>query len=524
MKIEEKNKNSKKKFNVLHATSIEYINRKQVQITEDDIKAFNKFVAYPKLLNRLAFMYAPNIIGNENIKHGLLRAIVGGVNRDKLSSGRIDTLTVGDPGTAKSELGTEATELKPNSRHVSAPHGTTRTITAIPEKVNEIVSLRLGAIPLSAYGICAIDEINSWSMEDQGLLLEIIQNSYFDFDKMGIRRRIPAPTTIIATLNPIGGRWDNPKVATPEELHMKVSVVDRFSQVFTTRDNMNEEQIKDFVTKMDKINKRRPYNYNFLRKYLIHASSIKDVTFTKDARGLLNKYWEEGKIKQSLSIRSYKNLYKIAEAQAKLQLKNVVDLEIARQTIVDFDDMRRQYDKAVGEILGPQDISYKLCVEILQESDAGMTIEELCRVVVHKDNQVLNYLGYIWSREHNRKVRDLIDSLLNHHNIKKINNHPIILQWVPDLTDLTDKKTLSEVSPVDDNTDLTDLTDKKTDKKVHDNKENEKLTSEFLSVTSVGSGASDRSHSDIEKVQCAICKEWDQSYWIVRHNHEREGE
>jgi hypothetical protein len=42
---------------------------------------------------------------------------------------------------------------------------------------------------------------------------------------------------------------------------------------------------------MDKINQRAPHNYNFLRKYLIHASSIKDVKFTKEARHMLNQFW-----------------------------------------------------------------------------------------------------------------------------------------------------------------------------------------------------------------------------------------
>ena len=396
-------------------------------------------------------MFAPNIIGNRNIKRGLLRAVVGGIKRDKLSSGRVDTLTVGDPGTAKSGLGEEATEIKPNSRHVSAPHATTKTITAIVEKVNESVSLMLGAIPLSKGAICSIDEINTFSMEDQSRLLDVMQDGSINLDKFGKRYLIHAPTTIVATLNPVGGKWNDPNVATTEEFNLKLSLMDRFSQIYTTRDNMNEEQINDFISKMDVINQRKPYNYNFLRKYLIYASSVKDVIFTNDARGLLNKYWKEGKLKNSLTIRMYKNLYKIAEAQAKLQLKDTVDEVIALQTINDFEDMMTQYDKAIGKILGPQEVAYKLCLDILQESDVGMTIEEMCRIAVHKDNQVLNYFGYIWQTKHNHKLREVVDSLLNNPNIKKINEKPIILQFLSDTSDVCDTKTENKDNKNDNN-------------------------------------------------------------------------
>lgn len=67
-------------------------------------------------------MFAPNILGHEDRKIGILRSIVGGVNRGEKGDGRISTLMVGDPATAKSQLGKEAVKIKDRSRHVSAPH------------------------------------------------------------------------------------------------------------------------------------------------------------------------------------------------------------------------------------------------------------------------------------------------------------------------------------------------------------------------------------------------------------------
>lgn len=443
MRIEDKKNTgkSKKKYSVLHATSIIYLNRKEVLVTDKDIKSFQKFASLPQLLDRLTAMFAPNIIGHHDVKRGLLRSIVGGVDRGKKGGGRIDTLEVGDPGTAKSKLGTEAAEIKPNSRHVSAPHATTKTITAIVEKVNESISLMLGAIPLSKGALCAIDEINSFSMEDQSRLLDVLEEGIINLDKMGRRYAIPAPTTIIATANPVGGEWNDDNIAKKEEIELKKSLMDRFTQIYTFRDNMDENQITDFVTQMTEIRKRKPHNYKFLRKYLIHTSNIKEVKFTNGAERKLNDFWAKAKLKGLLSIRMYNGLYKIAEAQAKLQLRNVVDEEIADQVMEDVQLMMVQYGETVEKFIGPHEFTYNAFLEILRKSHAPMAIESICELANKENDRIGSYLGYIWQLRHNYKLRQVLDSLLNHRNVIRIKEKPVVLQFLCDGCDVCATKT-----------------------------------------------------------------------------------
>src|SRR4029079_16651340 len=110
-------------------------------------------------INRLVAMFAPNVIGWPEAKLGLLRSIVGGRNRGEGAlSGKIHTILVGDPGTAKSKLGEETMKIKPNCRHVSAPHATTKAITAVVDKESQM--LRMGVIPLS--DMVAIDEVTTF--------------------------------------------------------------------------------------------------------------------------------------------------------------------------------------------------------------------------------------------------------------------------------------------------------------------------------------------------------------------------
>ena len=385
MSIEDKkpNSKSKKKFSILHATSIEYLNRKEISVTEKDIKMIQKFVFDCKfnnwdLMDKLTAMFAPNIIGHNDRKRGVLRSIVGGADRGEKGDGRISTLMAGDPGTAKSELGKEAVKIKPNSRHVDAPHATTKTITAVPEKVNDNVTLVLGAIPLSKGAICSIDEINSFSMEDQSRILSVLDNrGIINVDKMGMRCEVPAATTIIATANPVSGKWNNDQIATREEIELKRSLIDRFTQIYASRDNMSKEQTKEFVEQISKIRERRQHNYKFLEKYLIHASSIKDTKFTPDAKKKLNQFWADGKTQNVLSIRMYEGIFKMAEAQAKLHLSNVVDEEIVDEVIEDMKLMMVQYGEIITSTLTAHEIAFNTCLEVLRETKAGMTVESM---------------------------------------------------------------------------------------------------------------------------------------------------
>ena len=60
-----------------------------------------------RYVDRIVAMFAPNVIGYNDKKVGLLGSLVGGITdhaNDNGRRGRINTLMVGDPGTAKSLL------------------------------------------------------------------------------------------------------------------------------------------------------------------------------------------------------------------------------------------------------------------------------------------------------------------------------------------------------------------------------------------------------------------------------------
>ena len=125
---------------------------------------------------------------------------------------------------------------------------------------------------------------------------------------------------------------------------------------------------------MSAIRKRRPHNYNFFSKYLIHASSIKVRTITPEAENMLNEFWKAAKLKGDLSMRMYFGLFSIAEAQAKLHLKNTIDEEIANQTMESVQLMMIQYGETIKATTNPKIVTYKKFLEILQNNNVGVAV------------------------------------------------------------------------------------------------------------------------------------------------------
>lgn len=97
-----------------------------------------------------------------------------------------------------------------NSRYVTAQNASGKGITAIIDKENDTTTLRLGAAPQARGTVCCINEIGRMDYEDQGFLLDVMGEGSFTVDKYAIHQEIKSATTIIATANPRGIRWNDP--------------------------------------------------------------------------------------------------------------------------------------------------------------------------------------------------------------------------------------------------------------------------------------------------------------------------
>ena len=85
-----------------------------------------------KIVDKLTEMFAVDTIKNNYVKKGLL-LVAASTSMDKTLK-KINTILVGGPGLAKTQLLKSATELVPGSKYESTQFATGKSLTAIVDQ------------------------------------------------------------------------------------------------------------------------------------------------------------------------------------------------------------------------------------------------------------------------------------------------------------------------------------------------------------------------------------------------------
>lgn len=279
--------NSKKRyFTHFFAKSIYYHSREDFTLSKLEIDAIKRFSQNKfdrkyrgSVIDQLIQMFDLSIVGHDNAKKGILLSAVNTSYRIE-DSEHIDILFIGPPGTGKSKILRRATELVPGSSNAGGQYSSGKSLTAIIDKVDDNLFLRLGLIPRSRGAFCAINEFGRQPLEDQDKLLDVMQERWFPFDKHGIHANIQAPTTILASANPINtSRWlDNDKIDLNEFPFLE-PLKDRFDLIFPFHDKKTKEEREEFANRLSDIESKKErkqlpdYTY-FLTRYIQYAKQI----------------------------------------------------------------------------------------------------------------------------------------------------------------------------------------------------------------------------------------------------------
>lgn len=444
--------NGKRLYTCLNGKSIHYLNRENFTLSEYDIKEIDEFVNTTttnksQLIDKLVSIFDTSIVEYDHVKKGLLMAAVN-TSDDITRNERINILLIGDPGLAKSKLAKRVTQLVPNSRHESGQSSSGKSLTAIIEKTYENTFLRPGPIPLAKGAICSINELGRQSMEDQGHLLDVMEEGEFTKNAFGKNVRIRSPTTIIATANPVNNsRWrDNDKVDL-SEFPVLEPIRDRFDLKFVFKDRNEWKEIDEFADKLSEIEDKKdrgilPDYTIFLIKYLQYAKQFNPI-LTEEARKMLTDFYKEIRKKNFGSPRVLITLPKLVKAIARLKLKEIADEEDAKEAMQFYNVMLLDFQKSVVISQSPREVAYQECLSVLKEitNFGGFTFEELIEKICQRNIQLAQYFGYrkvSLQIKHNKKSRNVYDMLLNDPKIKKIGEKPTVLQWLSDPNDLSD--------------------------------------------------------------------------------------